>query len=545
MAFLWGAALALASVYIAMGHTVDAIMLGRRIGGWSLLVLVLAPVFVGLCGWAGLAGMPRARARVESADRDAILRRILTLGPARRGPEHTGRTVSTATDAVERSTGFRVTFVGPMIASMTSPILVLVVMGWAVDLRSALWLAVAIPAIPVIIGGFQSAFKSVSSRYRVAARHLSAEFLDSIQGLPTLRGLGAGKRRGVHLAAAAQNVRRHVMRLLAGNQLVLLVADAGFSLGMLTIAAWLAVTQLRDGAISPGQAVAIVLLSTLLLEPLDQIGKFFYIGMGGMAARREIRSFLAQTTPEARGETVPGESGTAVPPSATDLDGAGEPRIRLDNVHFAYDAAAPVLRGASLEVAPGEHVALIGRSGEGKSTLLDLIQGTYCPQSGSVSLRGIALAEAYEGWAHQQCAVVAQTTYLFTGTLATNLRIAAPQASDDELWQSLADANLADEVRRWPQGLDTVVGERGMAISGGQAQRVAIARAFLKDAPIILLDEPTSQVDVQSETAILSALDRLTEGRTVLSITHRAQAAQRADRVVALVDGVVTTAEAS
>jgi ABC-type multidrug transport system fused ATPase/permease subunit len=166
-----------------------------------------------------------------------------------------------------------------------------------------------------------------------------------------------------------------------------------------------------------------------------------------------------------------------------------------------------------------------------------LVQAHLRPGSGSERIAGHDATAVPVDWVRAQTAVVAQTTYLFTGTLADNLRLADPGAADDRLWDVLAQANLADDVRRFPDGLATRVGERGLSLSGGQAQRVAVARALLKDAPILVLDEPTSQVDAASEAALVDALDRAGEGRTVLVVAHRLSTVRGADQVLVLAEG--------
>lgn len=520
----WLGALALAAVYLGIGTALDSLISGAAISAGTTATLLVAPVVVGGFAWAGLRGTSAAQARTEAGLRRGLVEHVFSLGSAERGRAWTGRTVGTATDGVERSAMYSATFIGPMIGSMTIPVLVLIVLATTIDGFTAGFLAIALPVIPLFIGGFQRVFRKVSGRSREAARRLSAQFLDALQGLGTLRALHAGAAVGARLADAAEHQRRRTMQLLAGNQLVLLISDAVFSLAMITTATGLAIARLRDGAITPGQAVAVVLLATLLLEPLDRIGQFFYIGMGGIAATKEIRGFLRTETPY------------PVDPDATEPDERAR-TVDLEDVDFAYEDAAPVLRGAGLHVADGEDVALVGRSGAGKTTTLELVQGSLRPASGTVRLGGHDLARTTPRWTRRQSAVVAQSTYLFTGTLADNLRIADPVADDERLWQALTDAHLADEVRSWPDGLGTLVGERGLALSGGQAQRVAIARALLKDAPIVLLDEPTSQVDLTSEREILAALERLTDGRTVLTVAHRASTIAGADRVVRVADG--------
>ncbi len=531
--FSWLNTIALAAAYLGIGFALDRIITGEPIGTRELVLVIAGPILAGLFMWAGNAGFPRALTRAESADRDAILRTVIDTPAAATSREWTGRTVSTATDAVERSANYRVTFLGPMIGAMTSPIIATLIIGFMLDWSTALWLMLVLPLIPVLIGGFQRAFSSVSKSYRFASRRLAARYLDAIQGLATLRALGAGRKHGDKLADEAENVRQHVMRMLLGNQLILLVSDAAFSLGMITLAAALAVERTVAGVLTPGQAVALVLISTLLLEPLDRIGQFFYIGMGGIAVKREIKRFVSARDEDER-------SLAAEKAAKTKAGRSQAPMVAFDRVSFGYREDQLVLDERDWQVRNGEHVAIVGPSGGGKSTLLNLIQGIYQPIAGTVSICGVDTSAADPSWLTAQIGIVAQSTYLFSGTLAHNLRIAAPDATDGELWEALDKANLS-EVRDWPLGLDTQVGERGLTLSGGQAQRVAIARALLKDAPLLLLDEPTSQVDPNSEATILEALDRLAQGRTVISITHRTRTARAADRIYEMRGGQLST----
>lgn len=524
VALSWASSLLLALLFLGVGTAMDDLLVGE---GPPVALLVALALLAGVAAWAVPTLGAREQAREERTLRSGVVGHVLALGVAERTRERAGRIVSTATDGVERAAAYRGTFVGPMIASMTVPLVVLLVVALTIDPVAALWLLAGVPAIPLAVGGFQAAFRSVSQRYRASSRLLSARFLDAFQGLTTLRLLGAGERMGATLADAAEDVRKHVMRMLAGNQVVLLVVDSVFSLAMITGAAALAMNRLADGAITAGQALALVLLSTLLLEPLDRIGQFFYIGMGGMASVREIRRLHAE------------QPDVVDAPGVVDPGPLTEAGVSFEGIGFAYTEGVPVLQDVTFEVAPGEKVALVGPSGSGKTTAGSLLQTALRPDSGRVSLGGHDLTEVPVAWVREHVAVVAQHTFLFTGTLRDNLLVAAPGASDADCWQALADADLAEVVRALPAGLDTPVGERGLSLSGGQAQRLAIARAFLKDAPVLVLDEPTSMVDLASERAILEALDRLGAGRTVLMISHRPATIAGADRVLTLTDGTI------
>lgn len=196
-----------------------------------------------------------------------------------------------------------------------------------------------------------------------------------------------------------------------------------------------------------------------------------------------------------------------------------------------------MLTDVDLEVPAGQRLAVVGPSGAGKSTLLALLAGDLLPTSGTVSINGTRSSVATADEVRGASALVTQSTWLFTGTIADNLRLADPDATPERMWWALEAANLADEVRAMPQGLETAVGERGMSLSGGQAQRLSLARAFLADRPLLLLDEPTSQVDLASEAQIVEAIERLAEGRTVVTVSHRAGALTACDRVVTVENG--------
>ena len=495
-------------LYIELGSVIDALISGK-VSLLSLGCLSLFALAAGMMAFsASFSGGTRLRTE-EPRLRHAMVAQVFRLGVSERTKERSGRIVNTATDGVERSSNYRGTFIAPMLASLITPIMVVAVV-FTFDWVSAAVLAISIPV------------------YRASSRALAAQELDAIQGLSTLSYIGAGKRVGRTLAQAAENVRRKVMRYLAGNQLVLLVVDGVFSLGMITGATALAYWRLSDGWFSVGQAITLVLLSSIMLDPLDRIGQFFYIGMGGIAATREIKRFTSET-PEVIDPTEHGALSPAVVPAP------GE--VRIDSVSFAYEADTPILRGASLRVAPGEHIAITGTSGAGKSTLSSLIQAHHRPTEGSIFINGVDISQVPLRWARSQIAVVEQTTYLFSDSLRANILIANPAASDEEILTALRTVGLDDLLARLPEGLDTRVGDKGLALSGGEAQRVALARAFIKDAPILLLDEPTAHVDLESERQILNAIDTVARGRTTITISHRGATIAHADRQVELKEG--------
>lgn len=520
-----------AAVAVLLGHAVGAIAAGRALSGGHIAALLVLPLVAAVVERSEVASYGRRQAELEPVERHRVLRTVWHRGIRDRQNQRSGPMVSLATDSVERAAAMRASFSSPIIGKMTAPIVVLVVMGFTVGARPALTLAIALPLIPIVVGGFQSIFRKVSTRHREASAGLASHFLEALQGLSDLRILDAGARFGRHLAEHAELLRRHVMSMLAANQVVIFVADAGFSLSMVVVALWLALDGVASGALDLSRALILVLLAPLLMEPLNHIGSFFYVGMGGRAAARALRSFAEDdaTSRPSLDEAAPVGTGEAL-------------AVFLRDVTFGWNADHPVVSGVSLQIAPGEHVAITGESGGGKSTLLALIEGVIEPDSGSVELDGRVLPGAER---RRWCSSVHQSAFLFTGNLRENLLMARPESTDDELWEALYRANLAEDVSAWPAGLQTEIGERALQVSGGQAQRIAIARAFLRDAPVLLLDEPTSQVDLASEHAIRAALDELRRGRTVITVAHRPALVDAADRAIEIRAGHVVGAESA
>ena len=472
-------------------------------------------------------------ARFSALTEEAHLRRLtlahlLGLGPARAADIRSGATASLLTDGAERVALYRQTFLAPTLAAAAAPLLVLIELAAFVDVVPALVLAAAVIVVPAFIAWCHSRLRASSSNSRRARMRLAAEYLDAIQGLRTLTLARAAERTSARLRLEGESNRRAVMGLLAGNQLVILLTDGLFSLFLITVAAGLALLRLSTGVIDVGEALAIVLTSYVLLEPLDHVGAFFYVGMAGMANQRAIRRILSRPLPRS----------TARPGATVSSPAAAQSSIVLDDVEAAWDAD-PVLEGVNLSVRRGESLAVVGPSGAGKSTLMAVLAGNLLPSGGTVRVEGTELSAATQDEVRSASALVAQTTWLFTGTIADNLRLAQPYATPSQLWQALEVARLDKEVALMPEGLETQVGEAGLGLSGGQAQRLSLARAFLADRPVLLLDEPTSQVDLASEAAIVESLEQLAQGRTVVTISHRVGALTAADRTVRVEAGAV------
>lgn len=499
------------------------------------------------------------------AEERRIRRSLLSRLFASRSREDSGaHAVQLLTDNVERATEYRQIYLGSTLAALLIPFVVLAYISVSFDPVLGLTVMALCPLIPVLLAVFMRFFRKTSAKSRKERAVLAGKYLDAIRNLVTIRLLGAGPRIERQLKDQGERNRGAIMKLLAGNQLVIIVVDGLFSLILICATCTLAVVRFNAGAMTASQVLATVLLTALLIEPLAQVAGFFYIGMGGIASQRAIRAYIDNhSDPSAEGAAAKsgaaGDAGADVDAATQaeagasgdlgaegDADESGGPGavggvgcpVVVRNVSFDY-GRGEVLHGVDLAVASGSKIAVVGRSGGGKSTLMGLMSGMLRPARGSVLIDGKNLAFASAQEAAALTARVAQTTWLFTGTIADNLRLAKEDATPEEMWNALRGAQIADEIERMPEGIDTDVGEQGAFLSGGQAQRISIARALLSGRRILLLDEPTSQVDIESEARIVDALRSLGRDLTVVLVTHRSALLDVADKVYEMKDGML------
>ncbi|MBW3667022.1 MAG: ATP-binding cassette domain-containing protein [Actinobacteria bacterium] len=499
----WGRALLGAGAALLIAESVDLTVGGGPSRAPLLWLAVLFAARAALSAVSPITDTATA-VSVESDLRIRILDALLRIGPW--SGRRTGETVTKATEGVEAVGGLAGTFLPQLITGMTIPLLLAVVVA-IIDWPTGLVLLLVLPLIPLLLRLLERRFASVSGRYRETADQLAARFLDGIQGMRTLKTLDQADAYGDSLAEEAERLRGETMALLRVTQLALLAVDTLFTLGTVVAAAGAAMWRIQAGAISTGEAVSLVLLGVALIEPMSQIGRFFYVGAIGRAAAAQIEELLGQATAD------------SPTPSRQTKDTPG--LVEFDGVSFTYPGGIRALQAVTFRVEPGEKVALIGPSGAGKTTIAHIALGLLGPQEGAVAVGGPAV-------------LVPQRPYLFHGSVADNLRLADPEATDSQLWVALEAADLAETVRSRLGGLDTQVGERGLQLSGGEVQRLAIARAFLVAAPVVVLDEPTSNVDLESEARLRSALDRLTAGRTLMVIAHRRSTVAGMDRALVL-----------
>lgn len=526
-----------AGFIVLLGYALSQGFSGKSLSG-MLGGLIFVAVMLGGCEATRISIEQHSIYKEQQALQSRLLLDFFRQGSGVLASRSAGSLIDMMTSGTEKIQRYRQAFLGSMIGAMVSPLLVLSIMALFVDPWCALVLLGFVPLVPAIVFGFSKLTRKVSSSSRRRRNQLAASYLDALSGLETLTLLGAADSKGQQLAQIGEENRLSTMRLLAANQLILLVIDLGFNLLLLTTGFALTVWKVINGAwdsditvIAP--VVSMVGLTLLLLEPMNKIGSFFYVGMAGMANQRLVRAFLTGKAPSQ------GQGGDASSDKTPVTPHQSDSFLSLQDLTFAYSEGDPVLQNLDLEIKPGEWVAICGPSGAGKSTLIEVLKGNLLPSQGTYYLQGRALDANSSAWFADQSALVQQRTWIFTGTIRSNLMMVAPRASEDRLWECLETVGLAAEVRAFAQGLDTPVGEDGYALSGGQAQRLSLARALLSQRELLLLDEPTSQIDLESEAAITQALAEVAKEKTIVLLTHRASALEFADRVLYLQDGAL------
>jgi ATP-binding cassette, subfamily C, bacterial CydD len=373
----------------------------------------------------------------------------------------------------------------------------------------------------VLVGSYA---EEHTKRQWLALSRMGAHFLDALQGLTTLKTFGRAAEEKEQVARVSDEFRKRTLKVLRFAFLSGLVLEFMTAAAIALVAVVLGV-RLINGAISFEQAFLVLLLTPEFYKPLRVLGASRHAGMEGKAAAERIFEVL-NTRAVARG------GGRTVEPLSGGLT------IEFSAVRFAYlGSKYPALCDVSLTLPAGSRTALVGRSGSGKSTLVNVLLRFLDPRDGIVAANGVPIAELPVGAWREHVALVPQRPHLFYGSVLENIMLARPGASRAEAEEAAELAGTAEFIRRLSRGYDAQIGERGLRLSGGEAQRLAIARAFLKDAPLLVLDEPTSSLDPESEELIKSALERLTRNRTVLMVAHRLNTIREADRIAVLEDG--------
>ncbi|MFF8634268.1 ABC transporter ATP-binding protein/permease [Streptomyces pilosus] len=520
---------------VTLTHLAQAVLLALGLAGLARgdtgpLPWLLAAVFAVVAVRAGLAvwqrrTATRAGALVRVGLRDELLVRLGRSGPAYLTAARAGAVRTTLVEGVEGVDAYVSRYLPQLLITLTVPPLVLTALA-AVAPWSLLGL---VPALLLALAGPRAWDRLLTTRGKEhwdTYEGLGADYLEALQGMPALRAAGAVGRTRARLEERSAALHRATVAKLRVSLVDTGITDLAVQ-GGTAAAALLACWSATTGSTTATGTYLMLLLASECFRPVRDLAREWHAGYLGASAADGLAA-LRTAEP-------------AVPDSGTvPAHWQAPPELRFHDVRFTYDGApAPALDGVSFTAPPGRTTAIVGPSGAGKSTLLALLLRHHDPQEGRITLDGRPTTAYALDSLRQGIAVVSQETYLFHATIADNLRLARPDATDEELTRAARVAGVHDEITALADGYATVLGERGATLSGGQRQRLALARALLADAPVLVLDEATSSVDERREADIVRELTHAARGRTVLVVAHRLAAVRHADRIVVLDHGRV------
>lgn len=484
-----------------------------------------------LVGWLRQTSAFAAGARVRDEVRRNLLDRIMERGPGFTRREQTGALASVVMEQVEGLQNFYELFLPQLALVVLIPLSIAAVVFSVSWTAGALLLATAplIPLFTVLVG---MGAENISQRQFQALARLSAHFLDLLQGLATLKIFGRSRDEISAVSRVSADYRRRTMSVLRVAFLSSAVLEFFASLSIALVAVYLGMTYL--GYFSFGtygipltlaDGLLILLLAPEFYLPLRELGAHYHARAQALAAADEIRSVLAGSMTGIAGGTRRFSADAGF-------------RITCRKLSMAYDnGRRPALHHVDLDLRPGQYAAVVGGSGAGKSSLLWLLAGFLKPSGGEILVGGVSLEEIDPAYWYRQVGWLGQNPVLFHGSIRENLLMGKPDAENAAVHEAARAAGVLDFARNFPMGLDSPVGEQGLGLSRGQAQRVALGRVFLKNAPVLLLDEPTAGLDVETERQVLQAIEAFRTGRTVLMVTHRLTDIRRADTIYVMDEG--------
>ncbi len=494
----------------------------RRIA-WALAALV--PVFVARFVLARVAERVafQAGASIRRTMRADLLSHLQRLGPAWLQGQARGDLVNSVVGGVEALEGYYARYLPTMRMTALVP-LVIAIAVLPADWVSALVMLVSAPLIPFFMWMIGKGTEELNQKQWRVLAFLSARFLDTLQGLTTLKLLGASRREAAVVAQVSDDYRRSTMQVLRVAFLSSVVLEFLATVSIAVVAVMVGF-RLMWGELAFLPGLFALLLAPEFYAPLRNMGTVYHLRMEAIGAAERMVQVLAEPTPAPR-------TGSMAAPTNT-------PTLAFRELSFTYPDGTMALDRCSFTAPAGCVTAVVGASGAGKSTLLQLLLRFIAPTAGAIRLDDVDLADLGDDAWLARVAWVPQRAHVFEGSVADNLRLGRPDADLDALREAARAVGADTFIEALPQGYDTPLGERGVGLSGGQIQRLALARALLKDAPVLLLDEPTAHLDAHSQREVLAALAHIARGRTVLLVTHRLHALNLAEHVVVMDAGRV------
>ena len=515
VALQWLALLANVVLFVSVGGLLQSVLAGDAAGIDLVRTLLAAVVAVAVrlvcqaqATKQGLAASALAKQRVRTLVYDKLVR----MGPSYRETVATSEATQLCVEGVEQLEAYFGNYLPQLFYSLIASFTLFFCLA-PLCTPAAVVLLCCVPLIPISLMAVMKIAKRIMGDYWHSYTDLGALFLESIQGLTTLKVFGADEGRHRRMNEEAEKFRKATMRLLTMQLNSVIVMDifafAGAAAGIVVM-----LNSYAAGTVTFAGAFAFVFLAADFFIPLRTLGSFFHTATGGMAAAERMYRII--DAPE--------------PACGTQAVTCASVGIECRNVSYSYDGTRTVLQDADFTARPGGFVGITGASGSGKSTLAGILTGANRSYTGSVEIGGIDLRDISAESLRDTVTYVGFRSFLFAGTVRSNLLMARPGASDDELWEALSRCRIDDFVRR-SGGLDAPVSAEGTNLSGGQRQRLAMARALLHDTPVYIFDEATSNIDADSEVAIIDAVAELARTKTVVMVSHRLAALRGCDKV--------------
>ena len=462
---------------------------------------------------------------VKKILREKIYEKLLNIGVNYNKFISTSSVVQIGVDGVEALEIYFGRFLPQLFYSALAPLTLFVVVSF-ISFKVALVLLICVPLIPLTIMAVMKIAKKLLSKYWGVYTNLGDSFLENLQGLTTLKIFDLDEEKNKEMNEDAENFRKITMRVLLMqlNSITImdLVAYGGSAIGIL-----IAISQFRNGIITPGGLLIIILLSAEFFLPMRLLGSLFHVAMNGISASDRIFDLLdieVEEKPSLTEEQMK---------SLENID------IKLENVSYSYDKKRTILEDINIDIKEKQTVAFVGESGSGKSTITSLLLKIDEVDKGAITFNGINLNDIPFDVLNKKVGFINHNAYIFNTTIRENIKMGKKDATDEEIYAVLKEANLDSFVKNLPNKLDTKVGEGGNLLSGGQKQRLCLARTIIKNPDIYIFDEATSNIDVESEEKIWESIEKISKDKTVIIISHRLLNVKNADTIYMLENGVI------
>ncbi len=515
-------------IIMIIGHFINQVYKGEvnisasfLLGFTSLILLLLITRFVCNILYSRFSNLASESARVKL--REIIYKKLLKLGTRYTSVEKTSSVVQVMVEGIEQLEVYFGKYLPQFFYSVLTPVILFIFMSF-ISFKAAIVFILAVPLIPISIIAIMKIAKRILKDYWKSYSDLGGTFLENLQGLSTLKVFNIDKEKHEKMNIEAEGFRKITMKVLSMqlNSITImdLVAFVGSAAGTIV-----GLIQFKNGEIYVGSLIVIILLSSEFFIPLRLLGSFFHIAMNGMAASDKMFSIL--------------DAKEISKNVLFSIDNENINSIKLNNVGFSYDGERKILSNITMNIEKGGVVAIVGESGSGKSTIASLILNSYTVNSGEILINNKNIDNINQNEIYKNIGIVSTNSHIFNGSILDNLLIGNKNATKEEINNALKVSRLYDFVGSLKYGINTMVGEGGNLLSGGQKQRLALARIILSNKDVIIFDEATSNIDVESEESIWDAIYEISRDKIVIVISHRLANVKRAKNIYVLNKGVI------